>query len=339
MSGTSLDGLDLAHCTFNSTPPYFSIDYSTSYNYSTEWRKRLLNADKLNANDFALLDADITSLFASLINKFIKENSIENIDAISSHGHTVFHQPELGYTVQVGSPSYLAAKTGLTVIGDYRTADIALGGQGAPLVPIGDRDLFSHYKNRINLGGFANISHEKDGKTIAFDICPLNMALNKIANNLGLEFDEGGNIAKKGIVDKGLLAELNTLDYYKQKGPKSLGKEWFDNSFYPLLNKSEITREDKLRTLVEHMAIQISKVMIEGNCLISGGGAHNTFLIERIASHSENEIILPDNSIIEFKEALIFAYLGFLRLTNKANVLKSVTGASKDHIAGTIHLH
>lgn len=338
MSGTSLDGLDVIHCTFKTTPPLFTINYCKSFAYTDEWKNRLFNADKLSAKEFALLDNDITSLFASIISDFVNEHSINLIDAISSHGHTVFHQPNLGYTVQVGSPSYLAAKTGATVIGDYRAADIALGGQGAPLVPIGDRDLFSEFKNRINLGGFANISYEKDGNTIAFDICPLNMGLNKLSTKLGFDFDDGGNIAKSGNVDEGLLAKLNTLDYYTMEGPKSLGKEWFDLEFYPLVEKSNATLEDKLRTVVEHSAIQLSKVMIKGSCLVSGGGTHNKFLIERISDLSENEIIKPDVSIIDFKEALIFAYLGYLRLMEKNNVLKSVTGASKDHTAGIIHL-
>ncbi len=338
MSGTSLDGLDLAYCTFDSKPPFFTINYFESSPYSKEWKKRLQDADQLNAREFAVLDAEITSLFSSLIKKFITKRSITKIDAISSHGHTVFHQPQSGFTVQVGNPSYLAAKTGFTVIGDYRTADIALGGQGAPLVPIGDRELFSDYKNRINLGGFANISFEKDNNTFAFDVCPANMALNLFANKLGYDYDDKGNIAKSGQLSTALLSELNQLEYYHQVGPKSLGKEWFNNSFYPILEKSMLSEADILCTLVEHIAIQIDKVMINGNCLLSGGGTHNDFLVERIRKLSENKITIPDGSIIDYKEALIFAYLGYLRLKEKINVLKSVTGASKDHISGTIHL-
>lgn len=338
MSGTSLDGLDLAYCTFQSTPPFFKINNSISYPYSKDWKSRLTDADQLSAKDFAKLDTDITTLFASMISRFIEDHSIGDIDAVSSHGHTVFHQPNMGYTVQVGSPSYLAAKTDLTVIGDFRTADIALGGQGAPLVPIGDRELFTEFKNRINLGGFANISYEKDGNTIAYDICPLNMGLNLLANKLGYDFDQSGSIAKTGNLSKKLLLDLNTIDYYHLKGPKSLGREWFIDDFYPIIEKSTVSIEDKLRTLVEHAALQINKAMIKGNCLLSGGGTHNDYLIERIRALSENEIIIPSPSIIDFKEALIFAYLGYLRLLNKNNVLKSVTGASKDHIAGTIHL-
>ena len=338
MSGTSLDGLDVAYCTFQSTPPLFKINNSISYPYSKEWKMRLSDADQLSANEFAKLDADITTLFASIINRFIEDCSIDDIDAVSSHGHTIFHQPNMGYTVQVGSPSYLAAKTGLTVIGDFRTADIALGGQGAPLVPIGDRKLFTEFKNRINLGGFANISYEKDGNTIAYDVCPLNMGLNILANKLGFDFDQNGSIAKTGNLSEKLLLELNAIEYYHQKGPKSLGKEWFIKDFYPIIENSTVAVEDKLRTLVEHSALQINKAMIKGNCLLSGGGTHNDYLVERIRELSKNEITIPSASIIDFKEALIFAYLGYLRLLNKNNVLKSVTGASKDHVAGTIHL-
>lgn len=338
MSGTSLDGVDLAYCTFQRNESSFKINYAKTFSYTADWKKRLENADQTSAQELALLEIDISRLFAIHINSFISENKIRDIDAISSHGHTIFHQPENGFTYQIGRASYISALSGHVVIGDFRTADLALGGQGAPLVPIGDRDLFSSYVNRINLGGFANISFEEDERTIAFDICPLNMALNQLANELNLDYDPEGSIARRGKINQVLLKELNDLEYYQISGPKSLGKEWYLSHFLPLLSGSAVSTEDKLRTLCEHMAMQLTRSMCFGKTLISGGGSHNSFLIERIKELSKNEIHVADPIIIDFKEALIFAYLGYLRLIGKINVLASVSGASSDHIAGSIHL-
>lgn len=338
MSGTSLDGVDLAYCTFKRNESSFEINAANTFFYTNEWKKRLENADQTSAQDLALLELDISRLFSTHIKSFISDNKITDIDAISTHGHTVFHQPENGFTYQIGKPSYLSALSGCIVIGDFRAADLALGGQGAPLVPIGDRDLFSSYVNRINLGGFANISFEEAEKTIAFDICPLNMALNHLAKELNLDYDSEGSIARRGKINQSFLDQLNDLEYYKITGPKSLGKEWYLSQFLPLLSMTSISTEDKLRTLCEHMAMQIIRSMRSGKTLISGGGSHNHFLIERIKKLSRNEIHVAEPIIVDFKEALIFAYLGYLRLIEKINVLASVSGASKDHIAGSIHL-
>jgi anhydro-N-acetylmuramic acid kinase len=340
MSGTSLDGIDLAFCTFNKDGDKFIISNASTYPYDLAWKNRLRTAHLLNGQDLAALDAELSTLFSSTILAFIKDFNLdlESIDAIASHGHTIFHQPEKGFTLQIGKSSYIAAKTGIKVISDFRSADIALGGQGAPLVPIGDFALFSNFTNRINLGGFANISFEEDATTYAYDICPANMALNQIANKLGHAFDDNGSISRSGKVDSVLLKKLNELNYYLKKHPKSLGLEWYTAVFNPILKNSTSSYMDILRTLVEHISIQISNSMIQGDVLISGGGAHNAFLIERIEANCSNTIILPEDLLIDFKEALIFAYLGNLRLQNKINVLSSVTGANRDHCAGNIHL-
>lgn len=338
MSGTSLDGVDLAYCTFQSKGLAFKINHAKTFSYSADWKRRLESADQISAQELALLDIDISKLFVTYIKSFISEYKIRDVDAISSHGHTIFHQPENGFTCQVGRSSYISALSGYVCIGDFRTADVALGGQGAPLVPIGDRDLFSSYINRINLGGFANISFEKDKKTIAFDICPLNMALNQLAKESDLDYDPEGSIARSGKIIDTLLEQLNELEFYRVSGPKSLAKEWYLSQFLPVISESNASNADKLRTLSEHMAMQIARSMRDGNALISGGGSHNSFLIERIKDLSKNEIHVAEPIIIDFKEALIFAYLGYLRLIHKINVLSSVSGASKDHIAGNIHL-
>lgn len=339
MSGTSLDGLDLCYCSFSNSESEFKIHTAQSYPYSDNWKRKLQKAFELNARDLVQLDADLARLFATLINQFITENDIKELDAIASHGHTVFHQPEKHFTKQIANGAYIAALTGITVISDFRSADIALGGQGAPLVPVGDRDLFQDYNNRVNLGGFANISFKNDqNEIIAFDVCPANMALNELAKLKGFEYDNNGEIASKGTLDIDLLTQLNDLEFYKRNSPKSLGIEWYTEHFKPILLSSSTSLENKMRTLIEHISMQLSFSFKKGSVLLSGGGAHNRFLVDRIKANCENEIVLPDKNIIDFKEALIFAYLGFLRLLNKNNVLSSVTGASKDHCAGTIHL-
>lgn len=338
MSGTSLDGIDLAYCSFNSDGNEFNISNVATYKYDIEWKERLKNAYLLGGLELALLNAELSKHFAITIKHFIKEYKLNSIDAIASHGHTIFHQPEKGFTQQIGEGSYIAAETGIKVISDFRSADVALGGQGAPLVPIGDVALFYKYKNRINLGGFANISFEKDNVTYAFDICPANMALNDVVNKLGFEFDENGEIASSGNLDSALLLRLNEIEYYQKKNPKSLGIEWYQEVFKPIIESSSSSSKDILRTLIEHISIQISNSMVKGNVLISGGGAHNLFLIERIKANCANNIHIPSEKIIDFKEALIFAYLGHLRIQKKNNILSSVTGSSRDHCAGSIHL-
>jgi len=339
MSGTSLDGVDLAYCTFFEDNSSFKIGAVKTFPYDENWKIRLRNADQINANELAQLEIDLSKLFSEYILKFIDAFKLKTIDAISSHGHTLFHQPNKGYSYQIGQASYISALTSYKVIADFRSADVALGGQGAPLVPIGDRNLFSDYSNRINLGGFANISFELENKTLAFDICPLNMALNEVVKELGYEYDSEGEIARSGKIDQQLLTKLNEIPFYQKTGPKSLGKEWYTDIFYPHLSITNRPVQDTLRTLIEHLAFQICRSMQDGNALITGGGAHNTFLIERIKTLSENEIIIPEKNLIDFKEAIIFAYLGYLRMNEQINVLSSVTGASRDHIAGIIHIN
>jgi len=338
MSGTSLDGLDVCYCSFDPSEINFSIHATSTYSFSDSWKSKLQNAHRSTAYDLAQLDADLAKLFAEKVKLFIKENDIKKVDAISSHGHTVFHQPINHFTKQIANGAYLAALSGFPVVSDFRSADVALGGQGAPLVPIGDRDLFKQHRNRLNLGGIANISYEnEDHDTIAFDVCPANMALNELARAKGVAYDKHGKIAASGTVDHDLLTQLNSLKYYHEAAPKSMGIEWYMEHFSPVVNDSPISIENKMRTVVEHISQQLASHFKDGSVLLSGGGAHNYFLVERIKANTENTIILPDKDIIDFKEALIFAYLGFLRLRNEINVLSSVTGASKDHCAGNIH--
>ncbi|MEP7168884.1 MAG: anhydro-N-acetylmuramic acid kinase [Bacteroidota bacterium] len=359
MSGTSLDGVDLAFCNFicrnenkESKNWEFKILNAETVAYNKEWKNRLQHLHDTDALTFAKTHVELGKYFGNLAKKFISKNKLKP-DLISSHGHTIFHQPENGFTSQIGDGSQIAAITNIETVCDFRTKDVALGGQGAPLVPIGDRLLFYEYDYCLNLGGIANISFEKNKERVAFDICPVNMALNYLAAEAKLNYDKNGSLATKGKINNELLNKLNALDYYRKHPPKSIGKEWFLKNCEPLISDTSISLNDRLRTFCEHIAISISgSLNIENNTkkkmLITGGGAHNKFLIQCIsesfmriqtmtgAMMKNISIEIPSKEIIDFKEALIFAFLGVLRIRKEINVLKSVTGAGKDSIGGNV---
>jgi anhydro-N-acetylmuramic acid kinase len=338
MSGTSLDGVDLVHVKFkHDNYQDFEILSSETVSYSKKWKSTLQNAVNFSSDALKLLNVEYGVFLGSILNEFMTKNKIKNICFIASHGHTVLHQPKKGITLQIGDGQIIANSTNQKVICDFRTQDVKLGGQGAPLVPIGDELLFSKYAYCLNLGGFSNISFRKEGKRIAFDICPVNIVLNQYANKLGLEYDASGEVASKGKLNKQLLDKLNEIDFYQQEPPKSLGLEWVKENIFPLIDALEDDISAILRTFVEHVAIQISKIIKENNSiLITGGGAFNSFLMKRIENSIERTILLPDKELIDFKEALIFAFLGLLRVDNQVNCLCSVTGAKEDHSSGMI---
>ena len=274
------------------------------------------------------------------INRFRKEHPGQ-ADAVASHGHTIFHQPHLRLTTQIGDGDAIAAETGLTVVCKFRNLDVALGGQGAPLVPIGDRLLFGQYDACLNLGGIANISYEtSDGRREAYDICPCNMALNYLARRKGKSYDADGMMAREGKVSQPLLDKLNALDYYHLGLPKSLGKEWFVANMLPLIETEALSVNDLLSTIVEHIAHQVAEAVKGhkvGTMLATGGGAKNKYLIARMQAHLPDcQIVVPADEIIDYKEAIIFALLGYLRLCGKNNCLSSVTGAKHDNCGGNI---
>lgn len=342
MSGTSLDGVDLAHIEFylNDSKWTFEILECETVSYSTEWINHLKLAVDYSENELKKLNTEYTKLLASIISNFIEKHKIENLDAICSHGHTVLHQPEKGLTLQIGNLPEISILTQQTVVCDFRVRDLKLGGQGAPLVPIGDRILFSEYDYCLNLGGFSNISFEQNGERIAFDISPVNTVLNYYANQLGLNYDDKGKISKTGKTNKRLLDKLNALNFYQQKYPKSLGFEFVKEIILPLIDSFEIPLKDKFCTFTEHIAFQTALALPrkKAHILITGGGAYNDFLIERIHYHlPEMEIMIPSAKILEFKEAIIFALLGILKLRSEINVLKTVTGAELNHSSGEIY--
>lgn len=338
MSGTSLDGLDLVYVEFdNSDYKNFEILASDTVSYSKQWKYDLQNAISYNQEKIQELNIAYGKLLGDIVNAFIQRFSISKIDFIASHGHTVFHQPENGLTLQIGDGQILANTTNQQVICDFRTQDVQLGGQGAPLVPIGDELLFADYDYCVNLGGFANISYKKDNKRIAFDICPVNIVLNHYVKKIGFEYDDKGNLASKGKIDKKLLNRLNALDFYQQNPPKSLGLEWVKTHIFPLIDECNLLINDTLRTFIEHIAIQIGIIIKNRHSvLVTGGGVYNSFLMQKIEHYANTSIDSSSKQIIEYKEALIFAFLGLLRSKNEINCLQSVTGASRNHSSGKI---
>lgn len=258
---------------------------------------------------------------------------------IASHGHTIFHRPEEGFTLQIGDGQEIANATGLMTINDFRTEDVEKGGQGAPLVPIGDRHLFDEYPICLNIGGIANVSYETEERRTAYDICMANQLLNYLAGKLGYDYDNNGCFAQQGTVNPELLNILNDNPYYKQDAPKSLGREFFENVQHKVIDDSELSVYDLLATATEHIALQITNStnhLDATKMLITGGGAKNQYLINRIKALSKHEIVIPDTMIIDYKEALIFAFLATLKMEGKINVLSSVTGASSDSSSGKI---
>ena len=343
MSGTSLDGIDLAHINFNIKNNKWSFELleCETIPYSIDWLNKLKVAVDYNEAQLVDLNKNYTLYIGEIINDFIVDNNIENLDAVCSHGHTILHQPQNGFTLQIGNLPEISKIISQNVVCDFRVQDVLYGGQGAPLVPIGDQILFSEFDYCLNLGGFSNISFSENGIRRAFDISPVNTVLNFYANKLGLEYDNRGEIARSGIVNDDLLTELNNLEFYSKKHPKSLGFEFVKQIILPIIEKYKIDVANKLRTFTEHVALQIALALPDknGKILITGGGTYNDFLIERIKFHlPEIEIEIPKPKILEFKEALIFALLGVLKLRNEVNVLASVTGANKNHSSGNVFL-
>ncbi len=339
MSGTSLDGLDLAVCQFHKEEKWrFDILETHSVPFTENMKTEIRNAIYLPAVEFIEFHRKFGLFIAKEIRKLTE---FDKIELIASHGHTIIHYPHRKLNFQLGDGAVIAAETGKATVSDFRSIDILLGGQGAPLVPAGEKLLFPEFDSFLNIGGFSNIS-SFNKKIIAYDISPANYALNYYAQKkFSQEFDINGEIGKKGNINYNMLKELNSIKYYSQKAPKSLSDHWFFNVFVPIVDKFEISDIDKYRTLYEHIAFQISENINLLNCekvMITGGGAFNVFLMSLIQKKSKLEIIIPQKDIVEFKEAVIFAFLGLQRWIEKPNCLAEVTGAKYDNIGGAIYL-
>ncbi|MFN2458232.1 MAG: anhydro-N-acetylmuramic acid kinase [Chitinophagaceae bacterium] len=361
MSGSSLDGLDIVFAEFNEQAGKWSFEIIAAdcYEYNLQWKEQLQNAVSLNALEYQLLHTAYGHYLGEEVNRFIEEHKLQyQVSLVASHGHTTFHVPAQKMTGQIGDGAAIAAHTRLPVVSDLRALDVAFGGQGAPIVPIGEKLLLSDYSMFLNIGGIANISFNLPGASsefstyIAFDVCPANRVLNLIANKEGKEFDAGGQMAATGNLHKQLLQKLNDLNYYKQLYPKSLANTFGTDVVYPLISSSELLPNDALRTYVEHIVQQIllaiSNMQSSNNLkpqtlnhklLITGGGAFNAFLIGRLSEELRQmniEVVVPDENIVKYKEALVMAFIGILRWRQEYNVLASVTGAERDSIGGAL---
>lgn len=340
MSGTSLDGIDVAACEFKFENKQWQFDFiaGKTYAYTDAMYQKLKNAPILSGFDLAALDVQYGKEIGRVVNSFMKHVNYKP-DFIASHGYTVFHQPENTLTLQIGSGAQIAALTGAKTVCDFRTIDVALGGNGAPLVPIGDELLFGHYTACLNLGGFSNISYRENNIRVAYDICPTNIMLNYITQRMGNRYDENGRFGRTGKVNTKLLKSLNNLPFYKKSGPRSLGAEFLHEQIVPLLSK-KMEIKDVLRTAYEHITEKIANAingLESGNVLVTGGGTYNNFLMELLRNKLRLDLIIPDENLIDFKEAILFAFLGALRITNSPNCLSSVTGASLDNIGGAVY--
>jgi anhydro-N-acetylmuramic acid kinase len=370
MSGSSLDGLDIAFSEFqeNAGAWIYAIRKADCYSYDKGWIEKLRTAVSLSGLDYQLLHVEYGHYIGQQVNRFIEENDLHyQVALISSHGHTTFHVPSKKMTAQLGDGASIAAETQLPVVSDLRAIDLAFGGQGAPIVPIGEKLLMGDYDSFLNLGGIANISFKTE-PYIAFDICAANRVLNMLANEAGKEYDDGGAIAGSGIIKTELLEKLNALDYYKQRYPKSLANDFGTDIVYPMIKSEGFSTPDALRTYTEHIVVQICNAIRSSNnleplqpspsgrisnaddqhpdisrlalkLLATGGGALNSFLIQRLTEGLNElgiDVVVPDESLIKFKEAMIMAFMGVLRWRQEYNVLSSVTGAARDTIGGAL---
>lgn len=340
MSGSSLDGLDLACCTFTrqSGGWRFEVRGTRALPFPPALRSALLHAADGTAWDLVMVHRDLGRFIGDACAEFRREVPAE---LICSHGHTIFHQPGQGITTQIGCGATIAARSGLPTVCDLRSKDVALGGQGAPLVPIGERVLFPGYSSFLNLGGISNLAVHKADKSVGYDIGPCNQALNVLAEEAGLSYDANGAMARTGSVSPALLARLEALQFYVEPPPRSLGREWFETHFRPMIAEPSLPLADRMRTVVEHLALRIGAELARSGadrCLVTGGGAHHGLLMERIRALAPAPVEIPTAELVDFKEAIIFGFLGVLRWREEVNALASVTGAPRDSIGGAVHL-
>lgn len=357
MSGSSLDGLDIVFAAFQEIAGKWNYEIISSacISYEKIWEQNLRDADTLFAKEYFLLHTKYGEYIGQKINEFIDEKKLHHqVNLICSHGHTTFHLPKKKMTHQLGDGAAIAAKTQLPVVTDLRSMDVAFGGEGAPIVPLGEKLLFNDYHYFLNIGGIANISANKENGIIAFDVCAANRVLNMLANEKGMAYDDKGLLCSRGRIHEDLLKKLNELKYYQLSYPKSLANSFGIEIVYPLIKSFHISIEDALRTYAEHICIQIKTCLTDRQdslrkfknedakkLFITGGGAFNNFLIERLQKNLEEinfEIFIPQDDVVKYKEALIMAFLGVLRWREQYTVLSSVTGATRNSIGGALWL-
>jgi anhydro-N-acetylmuramic acid kinase len=343
MSGTSLDGLDIAYCTFSEKKNgwKYSIKKADTLKYTPGWSQKLSGAHLLSAEELLSLDVAYGKFLGKACDTFVRRHNVK-VDFIASHGHTVFHQPKKGITLQIGNGNALHAACGIPVIYDFRNLDVQLGGEGAPLVPAGDKFLFSEYDVCLNLGGIANLSMDVKGQRIAFDVCFINMGLNYLAAKLGKTFDDEGRASSMGHINETMLKKLDEVYASLRKKRPSLGREIFEQHIKPVLDMPDVNVNDKLRTFTQSSAKEIGLAILSGKTnpkvLCTGGGTFNSFFVSCLLEYCGDRavLIIPEPEVVKFKEALVFSFLGVLRMLRQPNCLKSVTGASRNSCGGVL---
>ncbi|HIF15004.1 MAG TPA: anhydro-N-acetylmuramic acid kinase [Bacteroidetes bacterium] len=345
MSGSSLDGLDIAACNFikNDSRWTFSIIETKCISYSKEQKNKLEKLSSVSAKKLVKAHADYGIWTGNCVQVFINKYGLKP-DFISSHGHTIFHEPAEAYSFQLGSPAHISSASGIDCIGDFRNSDMALGGEGAPLAPIADLDLFPEYEVCINLGGIANISYmNKSGQLVGFDVSVCNLIFNHLSEKFGKDFDEDGVLGLKGTLNEDLLLKLENLDFYKKRAARSLDREWFSKNVEPLFSDTAMSIEDQLHTAYIHVSEKIAHhINLAGGgkkVLLSGGGTKNKYLVRLIQEATASKIFVPDESVIDFKECVLMAYLGLLRVLKTNNCISSVTGAERSCSGGGVYLN
>ncbi|MCU0318641.1 MAG: anhydro-N-acetylmuramic acid kinase [Flavobacteriales bacterium] len=338
MSGSSLDGLDLAWCQLRVDQGRwtYNVREARTVPYDAAFRTRLVAAMDGSAVELARLHRDLGRLIGTACRELVGATPLH---LIASHGHTLFHRPEEGLTMQVGCGAQIAAVSGITTVCDFRTVDVALGGQGAPLVPLGERLLFPEHRAFLNIGGICNIALHAAERVVGYDVCIGNQALNELAGEAGLPYDADGAMARSGRVDAAMVAALSALPFHQQPPPRSLGRDWYGTAVHPLIVDERLAVEDRLASVVEHIAQQVSSALKDatGPVLVTGGGAHNTYLLERLRALCNVALEVPDARTVDYKEALIFALLGVSRTRGEANALSSVTGAGRNSVGGAVY--
>lgn len=349
MSGSSLDGLDIVYVHIDETRGKwaFEVKAAACHPYNGEWIKHLKDAKRQSVPDFLKLHTAYGHYLAGEVKQFMHDHDLDlKVDFVVSHGHTVFHEPHNKTTFQLGDGASLSASLAMPVISDLRSIDVALGGQGAPIVPVGDRLFFGDHKYLLNLGGIANLSANVDGEYKAFDITACNQLLNYFAAKQGLDYDDEGNLAAAGVVNEKLLEQINQLAYFGKEGPKSLANEFSEQEILPLMEAANIPIKDALATCVYHIAEQIVKSTENiaqnigpATIFTTGGGAFNTYLISVLQSMLqplEISLVIPDKNLVQYKEAVVMALIGTLRWREEENVFASVTGATRDSVGGAL---
>lgn len=352
ISGSSLDGLDMAICQFDeqaTSQLEWEVIHTQTAGFPEGLLSRLVRSTELSTRELMELEVEFSKFCASESLDFLTKAKC-SVDYIASHGHTVFHYPEDGYTVQIGKGSIIAELTGIPSISDFRSNDIALRGQGAPLAPIVERYLYPGYNVYFNLGGIANFSIHEKSNIRSIDSCPCNQVLNFLISANGLPYDDRGRVARSGKVNDQLLKEWSSLEYFKLSGPKSMDNSWVHQIFIPVMNKYHLSMKDALATMVEFTALQLSKdiskllqldSITQMSGFVTGGGAYNDYLLERMTYHFQKlglSLEVPDAQTIEFKEAILMSLMGYLRILERPNTIPTVTGAAKMSIGGAVYL-